>query len=68
MDTANTNETFIPVKHAAVRLGVPAAWLRAEALANRIPCLVAGRRILVNPQAVARVLLDRAHRVGKVPT
>jgi hypothetical protein len=53
-------ETFLPLRHAAVRLGVPAAWLEAECRANRLPHLRAGRRLLVNPQAAERALLERA--------
>ena len=44
----------------ARRLRLPAAWLEAEAKAGRIPCLRAGRRTLYNPEAVERVLLERA--------
>ena len=42
------------------RLRLPADWLKAEAQAGRIPCLRAGRRTLFNPDAVERVLLERA--------
>jgi hypothetical protein len=44
----------------ARRLHLPAAWLKAEAKAARIPSLRAGRRFLFNPEAVERVLLERA--------
>ena len=44
----------------ARRLGVKARWLRAEAEAGRIPHLKAGDRILLDPAAVERVLLERA--------
>lgn len=50
----------MPVKIAATRLGLPAAWLIAEAKEGKIPALVAGRRISVNPAAVERILLERA--------
>jgi len=49
----------------ARRLRLPAAWLRAEADARRIPSLRAGRRFLFNVEAVERVLLDRAAKGGQ---
>lgn len=60
----NLSESFLPVRQAAVRLGVPAAWLRAEANAGRVPHLRAGRRVLVNPRVVEQVLMDRARKAG----
>ena len=56
----NTPETFVPLQQAAGCLGVPAAWLKAEAEARRIPHLKAGRRLLFNVIAVEEVLLARA--------
>jgi hypothetical protein len=47
------------------RLRLPAAWLRVEAKARRIPSLRAGRRVLFNVEAVERVLLDRAAKGGE---
>ena len=44
----------------ARQLGLRPAWLRAEAEAGRIPCLKAGRLLLFNPKAVARILAARA--------
>ena len=44
----------------AVALGLPRDWLRAEALAGRMPCLKAGKRLLFNREAVERTLLKRA--------
>ena len=35
-------------------------WLRREALAGRIPCLRAGRRLLFNLEAVRAALAERA--------
>ena len=60
----NPPETFLPLKDAAYRLGVPAAWLRAEADAGRVPHLRVGRRLLVNAEAIERVLLERAQQSG----
>ena len=51
---------LVSVRGLADRLKLPAAWLKAEAAAGRIPSLRAGRRLLFNPTAVERVLLDRA--------
>jgi len=65
MSTAQTPELFLPLRRAAARLGVPAAWLRAEARAARVPYLRVGRRLLFNPAAVEAVLLDRAAQEAK---
>ena len=59
-ETLLQSEPFLPLRQTAVRLGVPAAWLRAEANAGRVPCLRAGRRLLLNPEAVEAALLARA--------
>lgn len=68
MNTEKTpSESFIPLRLAAVRLGVPAAWLRVEADAGRIPHLRIGRRLLVNPQTVERVLLGRVQQSESMP-
>ncbi len=53
------HETFIPLQSLAQRLGLPAAWLKAEADAGRIPSLRAGRRIVFSAEAVEAVLLER---------
>jgi hypothetical protein len=44
----------------AARVRLPAAWLRQEALAGRIPCLRVGRRLLFNVEAVKAALYERA--------
>lgn len=51
---------LLTVAGLAKRLRLPANWLKVEAMAGRIPCLHAGRRVLFNAEAVERVLLDRA--------
>ena len=56
---------LMPMAAFARQTGVPASWLKAEAEAGRIPHLRAGSRILVDPAAVERVLLDRANEAGK---
>ena len=53
-------EMFVSLHAVATALGVPAAWLKAEAAAPRIPHLRAGRRWLFNLQLVEQVLLERA--------
>ena len=62
--TQPSRESFIPVRRAALRLGVPAAWLKVEIQAGRVPHLRAGRRLLVNPEAVEAVLVERAQQTG----
>jgi hypothetical protein len=60
MESIHRPETFIPLKRAAHRLGVPASWLRTEAEANRLPHLTVGRRLLFNVELVERELIARA--------
>jgi len=55
-------KTFIPLHALSQRLGLPAAWIRAEARAGRIPHLRAGRRLMFNPDAVESILIDRARQ------
>jgi hypothetical protein len=45
-------------------LNLPAKWLKAEAVAGRIPFLRVGRRRLFNPAAVRHALAARAMREG----
>jgi hypothetical protein len=61
-DVQNTPETFLPLRSAAVRAGVPAAWLKAEAEAGRVPVLRAGRRLFFNPALLTQALLDRSSK------
>jgi excisionase family DNA binding protein len=51
---------YISIEQAAARLGLPVGWLRREAQAGRVPAIKAGRRILLDPQAVERALVERA--------
>jgi hypothetical protein len=44
----------------ARRLRVSVRWLRAEAVAGRIPNVQAERVFLFDPEAVERVLIERA--------
>lgn len=44
----------------ARRAGVTQQWLKAEAEAGRVPCLVAGNRFLFSSSVVLEVLSQRA--------
>jgi excisionase family DNA binding protein len=61
---AGMSETPLPLSIVARRLRVPVGWLRAEAQAGRIPHLKAGRQILLHPEAVQKVLAERAKQEG----
>ena len=59
---------FIPLREAAERLGVPMSFLRAEALAGRIPFLRAGGRMLFDLLSTHRALLELvAHTAQGAP-
>lgn len=49
----------------ARRLHVTNCWLRTEAEAGRIPCLIAGRQILFNPIIVEKLIVERASKGDK---
>jgi len=53
---------LLPLFAMARRLHVPNNWLRAEAEAGRIPCLIAGRQLLFNPEIVEPLLVERASK------
>jgi len=53
-------DKLVPVQRAANLLHVPSNWLRAEAEQGRIPHLRAGARILVDVDAIERLLVRRA--------
>lgn len=60
------NEPELYTLNAMARaLRVPMRWLRAEALARRIPCLQAENRLLFQPATVIRILSERA---AELPT
>jgi hypothetical protein len=44
----------------SARLRLPREWLRAEAIAGRIPCLKIGRKLLFSLSAVEKSLAERA--------
>ena len=57
---SNPPPELVPLAVVARTLKIPAAWLKAETDAGRIPHLKAGRRLLFNPEAVQRCLVQRA--------
>lgn len=57
------SQLVTPIRLAKV-LRIPADWLTQEARAGRLPHVNACGRLLFNPDAVERVLADRAAREG----
>ena len=57
---AERREKPIGLLGLAEHTRLPAAWLKREAKAGRIPCLNAGGRFRFNLQAVERALAERA--------
>jgi hypothetical protein len=51
---------FVTLNQLSHELNLPAAWLRAQAQAGRIPCLRVGRRLVFDPELVLRVLSQRS--------
>ena len=51
---------FVTLNQLSHELNLPAAWLRAQAKAGRIPCLRVGRRLVFDPELVLRVLSERS--------
>ena len=60
MSMEANHANLLPLGPMARRLHVPTAWLRDEADRGRVPCLRAGKRFLFSPDAVERVLAERA--------
>ena len=56
-------DSLMPLRFMAKYLRVPAAWLKDEAVAGRVPHLSAGGTLLFNPTATVRALSERAARV-----
>ena len=56
---------FVSLNQLSHTLNLPAAWLRAQAKARRIPSLKVGRRLLFDPGLVARALSERAEMVQR---
>jgi hypothetical protein len=51
---------LLTLHQLATRLRLSREWLRGEALAGRLPCLRAGRKLLFNLSTVERILAERA--------
>ncbi len=58
--STHTHNEIVTLEGLARRLKLSKAWLHREALAGRIPSLIAGKRRLFNPAAVEAVLAERA--------
>ncbi len=58
--STHTPNGIVTIEGLARRLILSKAWLHREAIAGRIPSLIAGKRRLFNPTAVEAVLAERA--------
>lgn len=58
------DKKFMRLPELARALRLPAAWLRREAIAGRLPSLEVGRRRMFEMQAVVRELVKRQGRGG----
>ena len=58
---------LLPIGPMARRLRVSVRWLRSEAEAGRLPHVKAERQYLFDPEAVERVLLERAQGTEATP-
>lgn len=61
MDSLPTykEEIFLKERCASRRLGVPQSWLRDEARAGRVPCLLIGRTFYFDLDLVRASLAER---------
>lgn len=59
-DMSTKTPPFVTVRRAAKQLGLPAAWLRRETEAGRLPSIRAGKSRLVDPEMIRAALHDRA--------
>jgi len=59
-----TTLQFVSVYRLARALRLDPEWIRAEAQAGRLPHVDAKGRLLFNPEAVARILAERAAQEG----
>lgn len=55
---------LLTVHELAEQTGLPAAWLRREADAGRLPCIRAGRLRVFDFKAVMKALAERQERGG----
>jgi len=58
-----TKTKLLQTGPTARRFHVPARWLQHEAETGRIPAVKADRALLLDPDTVERVLLERAQTV-----
>ena len=63
-----SNDAPETLNQLARRLKLPAAWIKQEVQAGRLPCLRIGKRFLFSPDAVNRTLLKRAEIAGREGT
>ncbi len=54
---ATARDGFVSLDCLAATLRLPRSWLRAEALARRIPCVRIGRRLLFDVEAVRAAVI-----------
>lgn len=60
MPTQPLDQTFVPIRVASNKLGLPESWLRTEAKAGRLPHVRAGSRVLIHLAKATEVLTHRA--------
>jgi hypothetical protein len=53
---------LLPLGQVARLLHLPSAWLRAEAEAGRLPCLRAGKAILMELETIEAILIERSRQ------
>jgi hypothetical protein len=53
-------QDLLTLPRLALHLQLSRDWLRAEALAGRLPCLRVGRKLLFSLAAVEKALAERA--------
>jgi hypothetical protein len=56
----NDTKPLLGLREMAMRLRVPAKWLRTEAAAGHIPCVRAGAAMIFDPETVEAIIRDRA--------
>jgi len=58
----------VTLNQAARALGLPHDWLREEADAGRIPCLIAGDRYLFDLDLLREIVMERTRRGDGPPS
>jgi hypothetical protein len=58
----------VTLARASRSLGLPTAWLRKEADAGRVPCLIAGDRYLFDLEIVREIVMERTRRGDGPPS